>query len=277
MSLQGPRITLLDGPMGTLLLARGASFMAPSWSATSLLLAPDMVGQIHADYVAAGATVHTACTFRTRRGSVPDWKAYTQTAVSIARKRVPVGQRLAGSLGPLEDCYRPDLSPEDPRPEHREMARQLAKEGVDMLLCETFPHVGEGLIAVEEAVATGLPVWIAFTAGPEGELLTPEAMAEGAREAALRGASAVLVNCTAARLTLRYVETLARVCGRAGVPFGAYANSGDAPEDFNRRVDDPEAIARYVAHAATWVEAGATIVGSCCGTGPGHIAALARL
>jgi len=167
-------------------------------------------------------------------------------------------------MAPLEDCYRPDLSPEDPRPEHRELARVLADAGVDLLLCEAFPHAGEGLVALEEAVATGLPAWIAFTAGPEGELMTPREMGAAGQEAARRGAAAVLVNCVAAEKTLAYVEDLLE----AGVPVGAYANAGaewGAP------------VEAYIAHARQWVAAGAMIVGSCCGTGPAHVAALSAL
>ncbi len=282
-------ITLLDGPMGSLLGARGVATPAPLWSAAALLDAPAEVHRIHADYAAAGATVHTANTFRTKERNVGElgpspwaqrqagaaWETLTRRAVEIARAAVPSGHRVAGSLAPLEDCYRPDLSPPDPRPEHRSMAHMLASTGVDLILCETFPHVGEALIAVEEAVSTGLPVWVAFTAGPGAELLTPAEMERGAREAIHRGVAAVLVNCTAAHLTLPYVEALARACGRAAVPFGAYANAGDAPEHFNRTVSDPAAVERYMEHAATWIEAGATLVGSCCGTGPAHIAALA--
>lgn len=266
-------LTVLDGPIGSLLAARGVATPPPMWSAAALVTAPDAVRRIHADYVAAGATVHTADTFRTkRRQSGPAWRDLTRLALSIAREAVPTGQLVAGSLSPLEDCYRPDLSPADARPEHREMARALVEEGADLILCETFPHVGEALIAVEEAVSTGAPVWVAFTAGPEGELLTPDAIALGAREAARRGASAVLVNCTAAAKTLPFVERLSE----AGVPFGAYANAGDAPEDFNRSVGDRAAEERYVQFARSWVAAGATLIGSCCGTGPGHIAALRR-
>jgi S-methylmethionine-dependent homocysteine/selenocysteine methylase len=259
--------------MGSLLSARGVATPPPLWSAAALRAAPSAVREIHSAYAAAGATVHTADTFRTKeRQAGPDWQSLTRLAVQLARRAVPPGQRVAGSLAPLEDCYRPDLSPPDPRPEHRAMARALAEAGVDLILCETFPHVGEALVAVEEAARTGLPVWASFTAGPDGSLLTPREVREGARAAATRGAQAVLVNCTAAALTLPYVEAIAGL----GVPFGAYANAGDAPEEFNRTLGDAAAIERYVEFARAWAAAGATLVGSCCGTGPEHIAALRR-
>ena len=265
--------TILDGPMGTELAARGVPTPAPRWSAEALDRAPEVVAAIHREYAAAGATVHTANTFRTKRRQIPDrWEELARRAVTLARAAVPAEHRVAGSIAPLEDCYRPDLSPLDPRPEHRELARALASAGVDLLLCETFPHVGETLIAVEEAVQTGLPTWVAFTAGPEATLLTPAAMEAGAREAVSRGASAVLVNCTPATETLRFVERL----GGLGVPFGAYANAGSTIDGIGWNNVGPDAALAYADLAERWAKAGATLLGSCCGTGPAHIRALAR-
>jgi S-methylmethionine-dependent homocysteine/selenocysteine methylase len=270
----GGAVVVLDGPLGTELGARGVATPPPLWSAAALACAPEVVRQIHADYARAGATVHTANTFRTkRRQAGAAWEALAARAVALARAAVPAGHRVAGSIAPLEDCYRPDLSPPDPRPEHRELARALAAAGVDLILCETFPHVGEALIAVEEAVAAGVPAWASFTAGPEADLLSPDEVARGAREAVARGAAAVLVNCVPATRTLAYVERLAG----CGAPFGAYANAGAPEEGIGWGSAGSDAAAAYAALARQWIAAGATIVGGCCGTGPAHVAALAEL
>lgn len=268
-------VTLLDGPLGTELGRLGVPLPEGAWSAGALDSHPEVVAMLHRAYADAGATVHTANTFRTKRRSVgPSWERLARRAVSLARDAVPAGHRVAGSIAPLEDCYRPDLSPPNPRPEHRELARVLADAGCDLLLVETFPHVGEALVAVEEAVATGLPTWVAFTAGPEGHLLTPSQVAAGAREAAARGAAAVLVDCVPALHTLPFVDALAG----AGVPFGAYANAGRTDDGIGWHPDTAaDAATRYASLAASWLAAGATIVGSCCGTGPAHTRALARL
>lgn len=269
-------IVLLDGPLGTELARRGVPTPLPRWSAAAIDDAPEVIAAIHRDYARAGATVHTANTFRTQRRRVgDDWERLARRAVAIARGAVPAGHLVAGSIAPLEDCYRPDLSPADPRPEHREMARLLADAGVDLLLCETFPHPGEALVALEEAVATGLPAWLALTAGPGADLMSPQTMAETACEAVRRGARAVLVDCVPAERTLPFVEAIAR----CGAPFGAYANAGSPDARMGWRALDEEparAAERYLVHARRWIEAGASIVGSCCGTGPAHIEALAR-
>lgn len=267
-------LILLDGPLGTELLARGVATPLPGWSAHALDTAPDVVAAIHRDYAKAGARVHTANTFRTQPRWFPDrWRELTSRAVAIARDALTgVNQpdyRVAGSIAPLEDCYSPALSPAEPRREHRLMARALAEEGVDLLLVETFPHVGEALVAVEEAVATGLPTWLSLTAGPGADLLTVDQVREGAERAVSLGVEAVLVNCIPTSRVLEYLMGLQDL----GVRIGAYANAGRAAEGMGFAAT-PLDIEGYVDSVAQWIEAGAGIVGGCCGTGVEHVAAV---
>jgi S-methylmethionine-dependent homocysteine/selenocysteine methylase len=273
--LNGYRV--LDGPVGTELDRRGVATTLPRWSASAIDDAPGVLAAIHRDYVRAGAVVHTANTFRTKRRDVgDDWERLARRAVEIARAQLPPDHVLAGSIAPLEDCYRPDLSPgARARAEHRELARVLADAGCDVLLCETFPHVGEALVAIEEAAQTGIETWLSLTAGPGCDLLGAAELGRGARAGVERGARAVLVNCVPADRTLEYVEALAT----AGVPFGAYANAGQPDDRIGWRATDDEPLAaaeRYLEHARRWAAVGATLIGSCCGTGPEHVAALAR-
>jgi len=264
-------LTVLDGAMGTELGRRGVSLQGRAWSARANLLAPDVVSAIHADYAAAGATVHTANTFRTTPwGFGEGWEDAAATAVALARRAVPSGHRVAASIAPLRDCYRPDLSPPSPREEHRAIARVLARTGADLLLCETFPQVGEAWVAVEEAVATALPVWVSFTAGPNADLLSPRDLAAGARGAVERGAAAVLVNCVPCARIGEWLDAISA----CGAPYGAYANCGDIQDTevvWHVGDDDP---ASYARHAARWAAGGATLIGGCCGTGPAHITAV---
>lgn len=259
-------VVILDGAMGTELSRRGVPAPLPAWSAHALDVAPEVVAAIHRDYAAAGATVHTANTFRTKRRSVgARWKELTLRAVGIARDSVGQG-KVAGSLAPLEDCYRPDLSPDlASRDEHRELAEALAEAGVDLLLCETFPSAVEARVAVEEAVRTGVETWVALL--PMGDMVLREA----ARACIGAGATAVLVNCVAASRTLPHVREL----GGLGVPFGAYANAGDASEGLGWDAEPERAAMAYAELALSWIDAGATLVGGCCGTGPAHVARLA--
>jgi len=176
---------------------------------------------------------------------------------------------VAGSIAPLADCYRPQDSPEDPGPRHAALARILSEAGADLLLCETHPHIGEALAAVEAAVATGTETWVSFTAGPDADLLTPDQIHRGAEAAVAAGAAAVLVNCIPAAQTAPFLSAIQGL----GVPFGAYANAGHTDDGIGWH-PDPDGPERYADLAACWVEMGATLIGSCCGTGPAHIAEL---
>jgi S-methylmethionine-dependent homocysteine/selenocysteine methylase len=270
---------ILDGAVGTELWGRGIDTAGALWSANAIDRAPDVLASIHRDYAAAGATVHTAATFRTKRRSAGEsWERLARRAVAIARGAVPEGHRVAGSIAPLEDCYRPDLAPTDSSllaREHGELARTLVDAGVDLLLVETFAAPHEALAATKACVTTGTETWVALTAGPHGDLLSPEALAEAARRCVDAGARAVLVNCVPATKTLPYVEALARV----GAPFGAYANAGDKEEGLGwvKAKDARGPALRYAELARAWASAGATILGGCCGTGPTHIEALAQI
>jgi S-methylmethionine-dependent homocysteine/selenocysteine methylase len=261
-------VILLDGPMGSELGRRGVDTSTPLWSAEGLVAAPDVVRAVHASYAAAGATHHRTNTFRARRRTAgADWERLARLAVRLAREGAAGGVVL-GSVGPLEDCYRPDLAPEDDvaRREHAELVRVLVDAGVDALICETFASPREAAIAAGACARTGKETWVSLTAGPSADLMTPAAMREAARACAGEGAAAVLVNCVAARLTLPYVDALVAVHDRVGV----YANASAWNEP-------PISAAEYAEHARTWLAHGATIVGACCGNSEAVVRALAAL
>ncbi len=270
-------ITILDGPVGTELHARAVPTPLPLWSAGAIDSAPDVLGAIHRDYAQAGARVHTTNTFRTKRRQAGDeWERLTIRAVEICRAAIPAEHLVAGSISPLEDCYRPALSPAraECAREHAEMARCLAGAGVDLILCETFPSADEGLIACEQALETGLPVWLSLTAGPDADLLSETDLARSLARGARAGASAVLVNCVPASRTTGFVRAIA--AAGIGVPFGAYANAGHADEYVGWASDHDLGAGRYAEFAREWADAGATIIGGCCGTGVAHTTACAR-
>lgn len=269
-------ITLLDGPIGTQLAARGVATRLPLWSAAAIDEAPEILAAIHRDYASAGATVHTTNTFRTQPKYAGNrWKNLVQQAVRIARSSVDAKHRVAGSMAPVEDCYRPDLSPPNAETTHRQVAEELAAAGCDLLLCETFPHSDEAVIAARCALATGLETWVSLTAGPSADLMRPDEMAQTAQRLAELGVAAVLVNCTAADQTLRYVERIA-TCGLS-ISLGAYANAGTPDSEVGWQASTNDSVVAYGRFAESWRQAGATIIGGCCGTGPGHIRQLHSL
>ncbi|MGB3053169.1 MAG: homocysteine S-methyltransferase family protein [Polyangiales bacterium] len=266
-------LQILDGAIGTELASHGLRLEAPQWSARAIHEAPKLLAELHAAYAEAGATFHTANTFRTQPRAFGDgWLVALADAVRIARDAVGVGQAVLGSMAPVEDCYRPDLSPgREARSEHRQVASALADAGCDALLCESFANGEEALVAAEAAMATGLPVWLSLTAGPFGELRTPQQLARIGKDAASIGIDRLLVNCIAASRTGAYVDAIASL----GVPTGVYANAGREDEALGWGATSPAAVDAYATVAERWKEAGASVIGGCCGMGPLHIQALA--
>lgn len=262
-------LTLLDGAVGTELQRRGLPTDGPGWSAGVLAAHGQALARLHAEYAAAGATVHTAATFRTTaRGVGADWPQRTRQAVRLARQAVPAAHRVAGSMAPLADCYHPEQTPEDPGPTHQAHADCLASAGVDLLLCETFADPAELRTAAAAALSTGLPTWAAMSPGPFEPLITPAQGARLARELVSMGVERVLVNCLPARDAGDWLPVLAD----CGAPWGIYANAGSKADGLGWGA--AEGPARYARLARQWVAAGATAIGGCCGTGPAHIAAL---
>ena len=285
---RGPPL-LLDGATGSELERRGYPCAIPLWSAGALLACPDLVEAIHRDYAAAGAEILTANTFRTqertlgRAGLGGRAGALTRLAVErarAARAAAPPGRPIwiAGSIPPLEDCYRPDLVPDDAAlaREHAEHATHLAAAGCDLLLIETINAIREGRAAAAAARRTRLPFWVSFCCDHTGRLLSGESLAAALAAVVELGAEAVGVNCLALDAFAAALPALTD----APAPFGVYPNLAPttprpgAPfhEAAAWRECSPPAFARA---AANWMGSGARFLGGCCGTRPDHIRALA--
>jgi homocysteine S-methyltransferase len=272
---------LLDGATGTELARRGINVDVPEWSAAALMSAPELVRQVHADYVAAGAELITANTFRTharnlfRCGLASRAAELTAQAVSLAREAAGDRAWVLGSQAPLEDCYSPQLAPPEAelQREHRAMARHLADAGVDGILIETQNTVREALAAARAAAETGLPVLVSFVCGRDGRLLSGESLSAAVTEVLPFEPVMLLANCLPVDTVPRVLPELITAAGER--PVGAYANIGYADEHgqwVNTDNIDPQVYAR---HAADWLRQGARLIGGCCGTTPAHTAAMA--
>jgi enediyne biosynthesis protein CalE2 len=296
--LKGHEPVLLDGAMGTELVRRGVR-----WRKHGLLTDADRVQQLHADYLAAGADVIRTNTFQLnpriylnvfrnrdhmRHIGAPGLEDLTpkllRTSVQAARQARAHGSRqdvaIAGVLAPLEHCFRPDLAPafEVARAEQLELARVFAEEKVDLLLAESMNTVAEARAVAEAARTVGLPIWISFVIGPEGELLSREPLAQAIAEVERLGAQAVLVNCAP---PTEIGRALTKVKAATRLPFGGFAHIGrfSPPSwkfEFFPQFSETESWPpeRYAGEALRWRDQGASIVGGCCGTTPAHIAAL---
>jgi S-methylmethionine-dependent homocysteine/selenocysteine methylase len=266
---------VLDGATGTELGRRGIDTRTALFSAAALISEAGIAAlrSVHADYVREGAQVITANTFRTNpRKAGPRWRELTNLAVGIARES---GATVAGSIAPVEDCYRPDLRPppDVALGEHRDLAQALAAAGCDLLLVETVVAADEGLVAVRAAVETGLPVWVAALAMRDGSMRNGDDLAAFFRDARAAGARAALINC----VPCDGVDAGLGAAAASGLPFGAYAHMGDVDPEAGWPPTPVLSPEEYASRASRWIVRGASILGGCCGTTPEHIGALARL
>ncbi|WP_309668363.1 homocysteine S-methyltransferase family protein [Tabrizicola sp.] len=279
-------ITLLDGGMGQELLARSGDDPTPLWATRVMLDHPGLVRDIHADYFAAGSTIATTNTYAihhdrlARFGLDPMFHALHLRALAEAHeaRAAHPNTRIAGSLGPLQASYRPDLTEpvSEAAPKYAEIARILGPH-VDLILIETAASIEAAEGAVIGAQAAGKPVWLSISVDDRDgtRLRSGEPVADIAR-LLHDPIAALLANCSVPEAMADALAALRPL----GKPFGAYANgfthiSGnflkDAPtvKELTHRHDlTPE---KYTDFAMGWVAQGATIVGGCCEVGPAHI------
>ena len=285
---------LLDGGMGRELRFRGVDVPETIWSAGALLTNPDVVGQIHVDYIAAGADVITTNTYGIIRSDLSNvgiadrFGELNTLACHLALEARTRSQRdvlIAGSLPPLRGSFRPDLvGPMDEIESLYQEQADLLAPHVDLLLCETMSSAAEALAAARAACRTGKPVWVSWTLHEDrsGNLRSGESVATAATALTGLPVSGVLANCCAPESITRALPALSAT----GVPWiGGYANTfAPIPQDWTLDGDkDTDGLLalredlgpeRYAVHVADWLAADATVAGGCCGTRPAHIAKL---
>lgn len=289
MTVDGRDAMLLDGATGTELGRRGVDLSPPLWSAHALLNVPELLEQVHREYLEAGADAITTCTFRThprtlaKLGMEDRAEELTGRAVEIARRvrdEVNRDAKVLGSVAPLEDCYTPEHAPREDicRYEHERMIKSLIDAGVDMVLIETMGTLREAEAAADAAREQATGRWmINFLTqgeGRPGELISGESLVD--LLPTLHDAWAVGVNCLPAPAAAGDVKLLRHLLPD-NVRISCYANTGKQHSDAGWTATDAEDPERYAAYAEQWVEAGANVVGGCCGTTPATIAAMARM
>ncbi|HEY7589482.1 MAG TPA: bifunctional homocysteine S-methyltransferase/methylenetetrahydrofolate reductase [Candidatus Limnocylindrales bacterium] len=277
-----------DGAMGTLLHSRGI----PQRACLDELATtrPDLVGAIHREYLDAGADIIETATFGANRirlagfGLEAEAHRFNRRAAQVAREARDVAGRdalVGGSIGPLGAPTRELVHLDDAkvRAAYREQIDGLLEGGVDLFIIETHTDVAHLLLAIEEArAAANLPIVAELTFGedlvlPDGT--TPEAAAIAL---AVANVEAIGVNCGAGpKACLEALEAMDRWLG-AGNGSPSPARSIMPNAGLPQRIEGkfvyaapPEYFAGMVPR---FVEAGARIVGGCCGTTPEHIGAM---
>ncbi|MFP5224159.1 MAG: bifunctional homocysteine S-methyltransferase/methylenetetrahydrofolate reductase [Actinomycetota bacterium] len=274
--LLADRVLLADGGTGTSLLERGA---APDACADLLNIQDrDLVRDVHASFVEAGAQIIETNTFganRYRLGSFGAENLVEEVNLAgVARAREAGAEIVAGSVGPLGVRLAPYGRVAEPAAAEAfaEQIGALVRAGVDLLLLETFSDLSEALVALRVAREVGgdLAVAVTMTFTRDDRTLLGEPPWRIASELAAAGADALGANCSEGpEQVLRVLSAMAPHAH--STPLIAQPNAGGPQHSGGRTLYSaaPEYTARYM---PAFVEVGARIIGGCCGTRPRHIA-----
>ena len=287
-------VMLLDGGTGREIQERRPGAAHGLWSASVLLEEPDLVVEIHREYIDAGAAVITTNNYSTipsylgKAGMEDRYRELTRLAAELARRAVRESGKdvaVAGALPPLEESYRADLvpQPEVAQPIYQGVVEAL-RDDVDLYICETMSSAREAHTAASAALAhgQGKPVYVSWTLDetPGRGLRSGESVKAAVGALAGLNVEGYLFNCTHPEAIEVGLKELGNLTTK---PIGCYPNRlNKVPDGWTLdneittglRGDLSEEL--YVASILRSIEAGASIVGGCCGIGPSDIRALAK-
>ena len=276
--LDPAQVIVFDGAMGTMLYSRGV-FINQCYDELTLR-SPDLIRDVHAEYARAGAEVLETNTFGANRiklgqfgleGSV---REMNRRAAEIAREAGPE-LLIAGAVGPLGVRLEPygPTSANDARAVFGEQMAALKEGGADLFIIETFGDLAEieqAILAARD-VDPSMPVVAQMTIG--ADCLTPFGATPADIAAALDGwgADVIGLNCSVGPQTI--LDAVEKMVPATRRKVSAQPNAG-MPRDVGGRtmyMASPEYMASYARHL---IQAGAKVLGGCCGTTPEHIKAI---
>ncbi len=306
--LSNKEIIVLDGATGSEIARLGAAMNSSAWCGVANKTHPDIVRQVHEEYIRAGADVVTANTFSTSRhilasaGLADETVSINARAVELAQEAVhnvsperPIA--VAGSMSNMRAWIPGTVSPDPrflPTPEeefnnYQEVAQTLAKSGVDFILMEMMTDIDRSSMAISAAVETGLPVWIGTSCtlrddgsasvwnqhSEEPQRLSPDHIKsedksyETLIEAMLSFQPQVMgVMHSTIETTNAGLQTLFE---HWQGPVMAYPETSS---EVKNGISDQVEPAIFAEHCHEWVENGVQIIGGCCGTTIEHIRAM---
>src|SRR3954465_4439606 len=269
------RVLVCDGAMGTMLYPKGI-FLNRSFDELNVRV-PDLVSEVHQEYVRAGADVLETNTFGANRiklgtfGLSDQVHAINLHGAKLARQAAREHVYVAGAIGPLGIRIEPwgKTGVDEAEEFFREQARALLEGGVDLFVLETFRDVNEIGAAIRAVRRVwDLPIVAQVTTEEDGNSLDgapPEAFVPALEHL---GAQVVGLNCSVGPAAM--LETIERMSHVATVKLSAQPNAGRPREIEGRNIYlcSPEYMASY---ARRFINGGVRLVGGCCGTTPEHI------
>ncbi|MBI4973329.1 homocysteine S-methyltransferase family protein [Candidatus Roizmanbacteria bacterium] len=274
---------LMNGATGTEILNRGYKTTLPLWSAEILLTNPDVVQQIHSDYIDAGAEIIITNTFRTTertfaKKSLTAKKARETTLLACQLVKNAIKNSnpdqivyIAGNVAPLEDCYSPALTPSKKEldSEIYVYMENLKQGNVDFILIETQITLKEIRAAFEASKRLHIPVALTFCINDKLQLLSGESLEDAVRLAEKYNPLFIGANCISTALETKAVKKLKQL---TQIPLSAHAQGDGKPEDDQGwEFTQEKSIDTYLKAVKQWIQDGTQIIGGCCGTTPKYI------
>ncbi len=270
-------VLVSDGGMGTLLYEQG-DFTYPGCFEELNLSRPELVKQVHLGYRQAGADILQTNTFGANRFRLRGLEGeakleeLNRAGVQVARQVAGDELLVAGSVGPLGAPLEPAGSISIGQAGHafREQIALLVSSGVDLVIIETMMDVNEAVIALQAArsVDARLPVVVQMTIREDGDTPTGTSPEEFTRRLDEAGADVIGLNCGVGPASM--LKTLKRMASATTRKLSAQPNAGIPRKIEGRYIyeSSPESMAEY---SGRFVQAGAVVVGGCCGNTPDHI------
>jgi homocysteine S-methyltransferase len=268
-------VLVCDGAMGTMLYAKGV-FINKSFDELNLTR-PELVTEVHREYVRAGADIIETNTFGANRVKLGAFDLVRSLGdinvqgVKLARAAAGEGGYVAGAIGPLGIRIEPwgKTGIDEAREYFREQAQALLEGGVDLFVLETFRDLNEIGAAIDAVRSlSDLPIMAQMTTEEDGNTLDGTPPERFAPELERRGATILGVNCAVGPAPM--LETIERMEAVTRLRLSAQPNAGKPREVEGRNIYlcSPEYMASY---ARRFVQRNVRIVGGCCGTTPEHI------
>ena len=268
------RVWVADGAMGTMLSSKlysNGAFINRSYDELNLSL-PALVRDVHQEYVRAGAELIETNTFGANRkrlapfGFADKVRLINRAGVRIAREAARDQAYVGAAIGPLGVRLEPlgSTTIDEARSIFREQIETLVEAGVDCLMLETFRDLNEVRAAVEaarEAAGPEMVVMAHLSIEDDGLLQDGRSIEDFTRALDAMPVDVIGLNCSSSPSVM--LETLERMSAYTNKPLSALPNAG-----IGKNLFSPEYMASC---AARFVQAGASIVGGCCGTTPEHI------
>ncbi len=281
-------ICLLDGGTGQEIYKRSKKTAHPLWSAKVMMDRPDIVKEVHKDFIKAGARILTINSYtitptRLRRDGDVEWfKKLQLQATEIALKArdelesVADDVQIAACLPPLTGSYVPDERSFSEIKQEYEQIVSIQEPIVDLFLIETIASVKEAKAASEAALESGKTVYLSFTLSDKqpSQLRSGESIDEALDAMSGYPLDAILFNCSFPETISEAMKSIQHL----NIPYGGYANGfttveplkpGGTVGQLSARSDLGEE--KYASYVMEWINAGASIVGGCCEVGPSHI------